>query len=62
MVFGHIHANTDAAYWPLISASKQMLNAGVDINGFAPVSFEEMEVNNERFKKSVLQTAVEATD
>lgn len=62
MVFGHIHANTDAAYWPLISASTQMLNAGVDINGFAPVSFEEMEVNNELFKASVLQAAVETAD
>jgi len=28
-----------------------MLNAGVDVNGLAPVSFEEMALNNERFKR-----------
>lgn len=50
MVFGHIHANTDADYWPLIASNERMLNAGVDINGFAPVTFEEMEVNNVRHK------------
>jgi len=50
MVFGHIHNNTDADYWPLIANSDLMLNAGVDINGFAPVTFEEMEANNKQFK------------
>ena len=54
MVFGHIHANKDAGYWPMIAASPLMLNAGVDINGFAPVSFDEMETNNERFKAGLL--------
>ena len=29
MVFGHIHGNTDADYWPLIQANERMLNAGV---------------------------------
>lgn len=28
-----------------------MLNAGVDVNGFYPVTFEEMIRNNEVFKK-----------
>lgn len=46
MVFGHIHGNTDADYWPLIAKSALMLNAGVDINRFTPVTFEEMEANN----------------
>ena len=50
MVFGHIHGNTDAEYWPLIRANRLMLNAGVDINGFAPVTFEELEANNNRHK------------
>ncbi|WP_322181466.1 metallophosphoesterase [Neglectibacter caecimuris] len=50
MVFGHIHGNTDAEYWPLIQANSLMLNAGVDINGFAPVTFEELEANNIRHK------------
>lgn len=56
MVFGHIHENTDADYWPLIAKSDKMLNAGVDINGFAPVSFEEMEANNIRHKLESLKT------
>jgi len=46
LIYGHIHENTDMDYWPLIERSAYMLNAGVDINGFAPVSFEEMEENN----------------
>ena len=41
MIFGHIHNNTNAAYWPLIRASLQMLNAGVDVNDFQPVTLEE---------------------
>ena len=52
MVFGHIHGNTDAEYWPLIAQNEKMLNAGVDINGFAPVTFEEMEENNRRHKQA----------
>jgi len=37
MVYGHIHENTRMDYWPLIARNDHMLNAGVDINGFAPV-------------------------
>ena len=50
MVFAHIHGNTDADYWPLIARSERMLNAGVDINNFEPVTFEEMEENNRKHK------------
>ena len=50
MVFGHIHGNTDADYWPLIRENDLMLNAGADVNGFAPVTFEEMQENNYRHK------------
>ena len=50
MVFGHIHHNTDAVYWPIIEQSELMLNAGVDINGFMPVTFEEMVENNVNHK------------
>lgn len=56
MVFGHIHANTDAEYWPLIARNEKMLNAGVDINGFAPVTFGEMEANNIKHKLESLQS------
>lgn len=54
MIFGHIHNNTDADYWPFISHSPRMLNAGVDINNYEPVTFEEMEANNKRFKTTSL--------
>ncbi len=50
MVFGHIHNNTDADYWRLIENSDQMLNAGVDINKFKPVTFDEMVENNKEHK------------
>lgn len=50
MVFGHIHGNTDADYWPLIQGNERMLNAGVDVNHFEPVTFEEMEANNLLYK------------
>ena len=52
MVYGHIHNNTGADYWQLIAANNHMLNAGVDINAFAPVSLETMIANNARFKKA----------
>ena len=50
MVFGHIHNNTNAAYWPLIRNSPQLLNAGVDVNGFVPVTLAELKENNTAFK------------
>ena len=48
---GHIHNNTDAAYWPLIRDNPLMLNAGVEINGFEPVTLDEMAENNSRHKE-----------
>lgn len=51
MIYGHIHENTDMDYWPLIDRYNRMLNAGVDINGFAPVTFDEMLENNIAHKK-----------
>lgn len=54
MVFGHIHNNTDADYWPLIRENPLMLNAGVDVNGFMPVTFDEMVRNNEDHKRMTL--------
>ena len=55
MIFGHIHNNTNAAYWPLIRASPQMLNAGVDVNDFQPVTLEELIENNVLFKERATQ-------
>lgn len=38
-------------FWPLIAARENVLNAGVDLNGFQPVLFEELFENNMRFKE-----------
>ena len=62
MVHGHIHNDTTAEYWPLIQKNPLMLNAGVDINGFEPVTFEEMVVNNERHKTLSLSKEVDDED
>ncbi len=50
LVHGHIHNNRDAAYWPLLASMDQALNASVEINQYQPVSFEQLQLNNELFK------------
>lgn len=51
LIHGHIHANTDMDYWSVLKNSDRTLNAGVDVNGFQPVTFDELLENNLRFKK-----------
>lgn len=55
MIHGHIHNDTTSDYFPLVAIRERVLNAGVDINGFCPVTFEEMQENNRRFKEGWLQ-------
>ncbi|MHC1770539.1 MAG: hydrolase [Flexilinea sp.] len=50
LIYGHIHNKMNADYWPLLQKMDNALNAGVDINGFSPVSFIELKTNNEKFK------------
>lgn len=52
MIHGHIHNNTDADYFSLIRNMPNLLNAGVEINGYRPVSFKELLKNNIEFKDS----------
>lgn len=52
MIHGLIHANTDMDFWPCIKTRDNLLNAGVDINGFTPVTFDELMENNRRFKET----------
>lgn len=52
MIHGHIHANTDMDFWPLICRREHVLNAGVDVNGYRPVTFDELLENNRRFKET----------
>ena len=54
MVHGHIHNDTTSDYFPLIAIRERVLNAGVDINGFRPVTFEELMENNRIFKEEFL--------
>jgi len=49
-VYGHIHNNTNDIYWPVLMKMANALNAGVDINGFAPVTMEELIANNATYK------------
>ena len=51
LIHGHIHGNTDQEYWNILKHSDRALNAGVDINSYRPVTFEELLTNNKRFKE-----------
>lgn len=50
MIHGHIHNNRHMDYWPLLQIRGRVLNAGVEINGYMPVTFEELLENNARQK------------
>jgi ADP-ribose pyrophosphatase len=50
LLYGHIHNGTDAPYWPLLQKMDHALNAGVDVNGFRPVTLEELKRNNDAFR------------
>lgn len=52
MIHGHIHNDTTSDFWPFIRDRERVLNAGVDINGFEPVTFDELIKNNEYFKST----------
>ncbi|MCD8157336.1 MAG: hypothetical protein LUD77_00110 [Clostridiales bacterium] len=51
MIHGHIHNNVNMNFWPCLRARERVLNAGVDLNGFKPVTFDELVENNRRFKE-----------
>ena len=53
LIYGHIHNNVLPEY-QLLYTTPNALNAGVDINDFEPVTFEELVANNEAFSKSAL--------
>ncbi len=55
LIHGHIHNRIEEGYVPLFTMP-HALNAGVDINGFAPVTFEELVENNARFKEGALKS------
>jgi len=60
-IYGHIHNNTNDSYWPLLCKYDRALNASVEINGYQPVTFEELVANNERWKREVSIGAIRET-
>lgn len=50
-VFGHIHNNLPESFWPLLRTYDDAFNAGVDVNAFMPVTFEELADNNARWRE-----------
>lgn len=52
MIHGHIHAKGELLeFWQYLKNTENMLNAGVDVNGYKPVLIEELIENNIRFKQ-----------
>ena len=56
MIHGHLHVDTQDLFFPLLVNNDRILNAGVEINGFAPVTLEELKENNRIFKERYRQT------
>ena len=54
MVHGHIHNDTTSDFFPLLVARERVLNAGVEVNGYRPVTVEELQKNNQAFKQQWL--------
>ena len=50
LIYGHIHNKTDEMY-NFLFEKENALNAGVDINNFEPVTFEELIENNRIFRE-----------
>ena len=59
MIHGHIHNDTTSDFFPLLAIRERALNAGVDINGFRPVTFGELAENNRAFKAAFLANSSE---
>lgn len=55
LIHGHIH-NRIADQYRQLFLQFNALNAGVDINGYAPVTFDELLKNNLKFKLSALKS------
>lgn len=49
-VYGHIHNNRGGSYWPLLRTMDRALNACVEVNGYMPVTLEELVANNAAFR------------
>lgn len=52
LVYGHVHGNKPEGYWPLLKTYTRALNASVEINGYQPVTFDELVANNESWRRA----------
>lgn len=52
LIHGHMHNNTSRPYWSYLKTMDNAFNAGVDVNGFEPVTFDELVANNAEFRKT----------
>ncbi len=61
LIHGHIH-NRYVDDYNRLFITPHALNAGVDVNGFVPVTFAELIKNNEKFKLSKLTSMVDKAE
>lgn len=52
LVFGHIHNKVEGDAFDYYLKHENMLNAGVDINHYCPVTFRQLVENNKYFRES----------
>lgn len=57
-VFGHLHCRRDTVY-EFMSQFNSALNAGCMINGYRPVTLDELMENNLRFRQEMYKTVSE---
>ena len=50
LIYGHIHNNKSDEIWPALKTMANALNAGVEINDYMPVTFDELVCNNVKFR------------
>lgn len=50
-LYGHVHNDADGAWWELLKARDKSLNCCVEVNGYMPVTFEELVENNVRWRR-----------
>lgn len=50
-IYGHVHNQMDYGYGPILAAMPNAFNACVDVNGFEPVSFEELAENHAKINR-----------
>lgn len=51
LIYGHVHNHTREGYLPLLTTYDRALNCCVEINGYMPVTFDELVANNRAWKE-----------